>query len=147
MNEFSEFDVVDAIKVCDLAKIVRHRRIIAPVYAAPGIDVRAVKRETGFNIHWGPTHQNDLPDYIARGFKRTAKMYGVQFGFRDRLEQAVANAVAYAMTMAVGLLFWPAFVGRVIGLILVTYLLGFVCTPCFSAKCDGAGPESSWAYW
>src|SRR5262245_52571783 len=59
MNEFTEHDIVDAINVSDLGNIVKHRTIITPPYAAPGVDVRFIKRETGFNIKWGPTHLND----------------------------------------------------------------------------------------
>lgn len=67
MNEFTEFDVIDAINVSGIKDLVQHRRIIAPVYAAPGIDIRAIKRETGFNVQWGPTHLDDLPRYIEKG--------------------------------------------------------------------------------
>jgi len=125
MNEFSEHDVIDAINVAGLAGIVSHRRIIAPPYAAPGVNVRAVQRETGFHIQWGPTHLNDLPRYVGQNFKRTNDMLAVQFGFRDRIEQALANTCCYSMTIALGLLFWPKFVLAVMGMILVAYLFGF----------------------
>src|SRR6267378_6329867 len=96
MNEFSEHDVIDALYVADLRNIVAHRRIIAPPYAAPGVDVQAVFRETGFHIKWGPTHLDDLPNYIASSFKRTHAMIGVKFGLRDRIEQALANSCCYS---------------------------------------------------
>lgn len=125
MNEFSEFDIIDAINVSGLKNLVKHRRLITPVYAAPGIDVKAVKRETGFNVHWGPTHLNDLPRYIENGFRRTSDMFQVKFGLQDRLEQALSNASAYAMTIALGLIFWPAFFAKIIGLIFLVYMFGY----------------------
>ncbi len=125
MNEFTEHDVVDAINVSDLRNVVRHRQIVAPPYAAPGVDVQVVKRETGFHIKWGPTHLNDIPAYIKNGYKRTNEMIQVQFGFRDRLEQAVANICCYCMTIAIGLLFFPRYILGVMGLVAITYLVWF----------------------
>ena len=125
MNEYSEHDVIDAVNVADLGAIVKHRRLIAPPYAAPGVNAHAVREETGFRIIWGPTHLNDLRRYVANGFRRTDDMARVQFGFQDRLEQALSTALAYSMTIAVLLIFWPAYIIRVMGLILVTYLYGF----------------------
>jgi ferredoxin len=131
MNEFSDYDIIDAINVSGLRDLVKHTRIIVPVYAAPGVDIGAVKRETGFNVHWGPTHLNDLPRYIANGCRRTSDMYKVKFTFQDRLEQSLATALAYAMTIGLGLIIWPAFIGRVIGVIFLVYLFGFCLYPIF----------------
>jgi NAD-dependent dihydropyrimidine dehydrogenase PreA subunit len=125
MNEYTEHDIVDAINVSHLSKIVRHRQIIAPPYAAPGVDIRAVKRETGFHIKWGPTHLDDIPAYIKHGYKRSNDMVQVQFGFRDRLEQALANTCTYSLTIAIGLLFIPKFILGLIALIAIGHLLWF----------------------
>jgi NAD-dependent dihydropyrimidine dehydrogenase PreA subunit len=131
MNEFSEFDIIDAINVSGLQKLVKHRRLITPVYAAPGINVQAVKQETGFNIDWGPTHLNDLPRYIENGLRRTSDMFKVKFGFQDRLEQALSNASAYAGTVGIGIIFWPAVFARIFGLIFLVYIFGFCLYPTF----------------
>ncbi|WP_051334989.1 HgcAB-like fusion protein [Bradyrhizobium sp. Ai1a-2] len=131
MNEFSEYDVIDAINVANLGNLVKHRRIIAPVYSAPGVDISAVKRETGFNIKWGPTHLDDLPRFIAAGFKRTNDMFQVKFGLQDRLEQAVSTAWCYTMTIALIGLVWPIFFFTVSGLIFFVYLFGFTLYPLF----------------
>jgi len=129
MNEFSEYDVIDAVTVSGLSRLVNHRRIIAPVYAAPGIDVKAVKGATGFNIHWGPTHLNDLPRYIANGLKRTSDMFVVKFGLQDRLEQALSTTLAYTLTIGVGFFFAPRFVAGVVGVIATVYLFSFCFYP------------------
>jgi NAD-dependent dihydropyrimidine dehydrogenase PreA subunit len=129
MNEFTEYDVIDAINVSGIRDLVRHRRIIAPVYAAPGIDIRAIKEETGFNIQWGPTHLDDLPRYIANGLKRTHDMFQVRFGLQDRLEQALSTAWCYTMTVGLVLILWPLFFLKVIGIIFAVYLFGFTFYP------------------
>ncbi len=125
MNEYTEHDVVDAINVADLGALVRHRQIIAPPYAAPGIDVPYIKRETGFHLKWGPTHLNDIPAYIKNNYRRTNEMAQVQFGFRDRLEQALANISNYCMTIAIGLFLVPRFILGAMALIVIGHLLWF----------------------
>ena len=129
MNEFTEYDVIDVINVSCIRDLVRHRRIIAPVYAAPGIDIRTIKKETGFNIQWGPTHLNDLPRYIANGLKRTHDMFQVKFGLQDRLEQALSTAWCYSMTIGLVLIWWPLFFVKVVGIIFAVYLFGFTFYP------------------
>jgi NAD-dependent dihydropyrimidine dehydrogenase PreA subunit len=125
MNEFTEHDVIDAVNVAELCRVVRHRRMVAPPYAAPGVDVRKVKEETGFRIIWGPTHLDDLPRYLDNRARRTYDMTLVQFGLRDRMEQALSTACAYCLTIAVGLFFWPRLVLGTMGLVFVVYLVGF----------------------
>jgi NAD-dependent dihydropyrimidine dehydrogenase PreA subunit len=105
--------------------VVRHRQIIAPPYAAPGVDAGAVKQQTGFHVKWGPTHLNDIPAYIRNGYKRTNEMVQVQFEFPDRLEQALANICCYSMTIAIGLLFFPKYILGAMGVIVVGHLLWF----------------------
>jgi NAD-dependent dihydropyrimidine dehydrogenase PreA subunit len=125
MNEFSEHDVIDAINVADLSNVVKHRRLIAPPYAAPGVDIDKVKQETGFRTTWGPTHLNDLPRYLDNNARRTYDMSLVQFGFKDRMEQALSTACAYCLTIAVGLLFFPHYVLGAMLLTFVVYISGF----------------------
>ncbi len=125
MNEFTEHDVVDAINVAHLDAVVRHRQIIAPPYAAPGVDIRKVQQETGFHIKWGPTHLDDIPAYIRNGYKRTNDMIQVQFGLRDRFEQALANTCCYCMTIAIGLLAVPRYTLGVMALIAFAYMFWF----------------------
>lgn len=125
MNEFTEHDVIDAINVSNIGHKVHHRRLIAPPYGAPGIDARAVKRETGFNIIWGPTHLDDIPRFIKNNYKRTNDMLQVQFGFQDRMEQALSTSLAYSLTIAVLALFWPRYIFSVVGMIFFSYCFAF----------------------
>jgi ferredoxin len=125
MNEFNEFDIIDAINVCAIKDKVRGRRIIAPPYAAPGVDVRKVHEQTGFRLAWGPTHLDDLPDYIARNYRRTNAMTRAQFGLTDRLEQALSTALVYCMTIAPLAFFFPRYTFAVMGLIFLFHLTWF----------------------
>lgn len=125
MNEFSEYDVIDAINIAGLPELVKHTRIIAPPYAAPGVDVQKVKEETGYRIIWGPTHLNDLRRYLANMGRRTHDMTLVQFGFQDRMEQALSTSLAYCLTIAVLAFFRPKYVFRAMVMIFAVYCYGF----------------------
>lgn len=125
MNEYSEHDVIDAVNVAGLSSVVSHRRLIAPPYAAPGVDAAVVRERTGFRIVWGPTHLNDIPRYLINLQRRTHDMTLVQFGFADRMEQALSTATAYCLTIAVGAFFWPRYVFGAMGIVFAVYSFGF----------------------
>ncbi|AXS41684.1 HgcAB-like fusion protein [Breoghania sp. L-A4] len=125
MNEFNEFDIIDAINVSGIKDKVLARRIIAPPYAAPGVNAKEVQARTGFKLVWGPTHFDDLPAYIAGNYRRTSEMTRAQFGFWDRMEQAVSTALVYAMTIFFLIFFFPAYTLITMGLILLFHLTWF----------------------
>lgn len=125
MNEFSEHDVIDAVTVADLHSVVKHRRMIAPPYAAPGVEAAKVKEKTGFRLIWGPTHLNDIPRYLQNKARRTYDMTLVQFGFQDRMEQALSTATAYCLTIAIGAIFLPRYFLGAMVIVFVVYCAGF----------------------
>ena len=125
MNEFNEFDIIDAINVSHLKGKVKGRRIIAPPYAAPGVDVKVIEEQTSFKLEWGPTHLDDLPDYIDKNYRRTSEMTLAQFGFLDRMEQALSTALVYCLTIFPLLFFFPTYTWILMGLIFVFHLTWF----------------------
>ncbi len=125
MNEFNEYDIIDAINVSKITDKVRGRRIIAPPYAAPGVDIKEVERQTGFKLAWGPTHLDDLPAYIDENYRRSKAMTQAQFGFLDRIEQALSTALVYCMTIAPLLFFYPRYTLTMMALIFVLHLTWF----------------------
>lgn len=125
MNEFNEFDIIDAINVSGIKEKVAGRRIIAPPYAAPGVDTKEVQRQTGFKLAWGPTHLDDLPAYIEANYRRTSEMTQAQFGLADRLEQALSTALVYCMTIFPLLFFVPGYTLTLMGLIFLLHLSWF----------------------
>ncbi len=127
MNEFSEYDIIDAINVADLANLVNHRRIISPPYAAPGIDVRHVVKETGFRITWGPAHLKDIPEYIKNNYKRTNDMLAAKFTLGNRIAVALSTAMAYSITfvyLLILLIFFPQYT---VGFILLFFAVHLFC--------------------
>ncbi|SRR6266568_283004 len=129
MNEFSEHDIIDAVNVARLSTLVNHRKLIAPPYAAPGVDVEEVMKETGFRLAWGPAHLIDLPRYIANGFKRTNDMVAVPFNFRDRFEVGLGSATAYIIMAGLLAFFSAKYALIVSALLFTTQLFSFVFWP------------------
>jgi len=118
---FTAQRVIDAIKVSRLEQKIDHRDLILPALAAPGVDLRLVKKETGFRARFGPVYARDIPAYLAAGRKKTEAMRRFDFGLAHRLDMflpmnfpiyligAVALAV-FARQYLVGFtaLFWGA---------------------------------------
>jgi len=83
---FTAQRVIDAIKVSALERKVDHRQVILPALAAPGVDPRLVKEETGFRARFGPVYARDIPAYLAAGKKNTEAMRRFDFGLGHRLD-------------------------------------------------------------
>jgi len=72
-GELNEFSVISAIKTSGISEKVNHRVLIAPQLSAPGIDVKKVKKETGWNVKFGPVYAKDIPEYVRNNFKKPRK--------------------------------------------------------------------------
>lgn len=68
-----------------LQGIVSHRRVIVPQLSAPGVDAAAVRKATGFRVHFGPVRAEDIPAYVGAGLRADRRMRAVRFGLLDRL--------------------------------------------------------------
>ena len=107
-GDFNAHSVISVIKITDISSKVKHRTIIAPQLSAPGIDVKKVKDETGWNIVFGPVYAKYIPEYVRNGFKKTEKMRKVKFTVRDRLEMASTYFFSLAVFL-ISILFALAF--------------------------------------
>ena len=83
---FTHNRVIDAIKVCQLADKVAHREVILPALSASGVDLDAVREETGFRARFGPVYAKDIPAYLAGRKKKTEAMRRFDFGLKHRLD-------------------------------------------------------------
>ena len=81
---FATDNLVRSIKNSFLADIVKHRRIIVPQLAATGVAAHLVKEQSGFKVIYGPVRANDIKAFVEAGYKATAEMRKVTFGFYDR---------------------------------------------------------------
>jgi len=82
---FSAAEVAHRLLASGLPGLVRHRRVILPQLAAPGVAAHELARLTGFQVVYGPVRAADLPGFLSRGCKADVAMRRVAFGFRERL--------------------------------------------------------------
>lgn len=107
--------VIGALRVSELGKIVQHRDIVLPQLCANGVDGWRIRRETGWEVHWGPVRAEDLPDYISAGKVKTNTMRWIQFPLKDRLEMVTVTLGFYGLIILIPVaifwreLFWPIF--------------------------------------
>lgn len=102
-GDLNEFSVISVIKTSKIGEKVDHRVIVAPQLSAPGIDVRKVKEETGWEVRFGPVYAKDIPQYL-RSRTKPSRMRLVRFGLVDRLEMATVYFVTTALVLSLPLL-------------------------------------------
>ncbi len=81
---FSTKEVVRRVKLSQVNKVVSHSQLILPQLSATGIAAHQVKKESGFNVIYGPVRAKDLPKFLASGFKSEPDMRMVTFSAGDR---------------------------------------------------------------
>jgi hypothetical protein len=81
---FGTDDLSEKIHACGLSQIVSHRELILPQLAAPGVAVHIAKKNTGFNIRFGPILSSDLPAFIDSGYTATPEMRLKKFPIMER---------------------------------------------------------------
>lgn len=81
---FGTPELIRRIKSSALARIVRHRRLILPQLGAPGVSAGEVRKNTGFNVKYGPVRAGDIVKYITDGYSATPAMRTVTFTFAER---------------------------------------------------------------
>lgn len=96
-GHFSHKEILAAIKTSEIAEFTKQRTLILPRLAASGVNIREIKRKSGFRSKFGPVRLEDIPEYLREGDKNiTEPMKRIRFNLRDKLE------------MGVGAGLWPA---------------------------------------
>ncbi len=81
---FGTAEVVRRVTECGLARVVSHRRLVAPQLGATGVSAHQVRRDCGFSVVYGPVRAEDLPAFLDARMKATEEMRRVRFPLRDR---------------------------------------------------------------
>lgn len=87
--DFNEHKIADAVHSEGLAGKVAHRELILPQLGAVGIDLKRLRKESGFRGVWGPADLEDIPAFLDQGKKSDEKMRLVRFSQADRFYNAV----------------------------------------------------------
>jgi CO dehydrogenase/acetyl-CoA synthase delta subunit len=82
---FGTDELIQRISATNLEKVVSHRAIILPQLGAVGVRASEVQTKTGFRVAFGPVRAQDIPAYVAAGYKKTEEMRTVKFPILDRL--------------------------------------------------------------
>ena len=98
---FGTKELVHRIREVALDKIVTHKRIILPQLGATGVAAHEVKKETGFNVHYGPVRASDINRFIKDGYRADKEMRKVAFGFLDRVK-LIPNDLIYGKYYLLG---------------------------------------------
>lgn len=111
--------VISALRVSELGEIVHHRDLVLPQLCANGVDGWRIRREIGWEVHWGPVRAEDIPDYLVAGRDKTDAMRWVRFPLKDRLEMVTVTLGFYGLIILLPVaifwreLFWPVFISLV----------------------------------
>jgi hypothetical protein len=81
---FGTDELINRIKVTGLENIISHRKVILPQLGAAGVSAFTVKKETGWQVEYGPVRAADIKDYMQT-HKATPEMRTVRFSLRDRI--------------------------------------------------------------
>lgn len=134
---FGTEEIARRVEAVGLKDVVRHRTLVLPELAAPGVQAHEVTKLTGFKVAYGPVRAGDIKAYLASGMQATKEMRTVRFTAFDRLVLApmeVAGAVKPTL-IVFGVLFLLNAIGLGhYGLVdlyayLGTLLVGCVITP------------------
>ncbi|MFX1245688.1 MAG: HgcAB-like fusion protein [Promethearchaeota archaeon] len=122
-GDFTAHSVIAAIKLSGINNLVRHRGLILPQLAAPGVDPDVIKQETGWTAQFGPVYAADIPAYLKNEAKKTECMRTVRFPVSRRLEMASLYAIMISLcAVPLSLIFAPTRLLLTLGIIwLLTY--------------------------
>ncbi len=160
---FGTKELTGRIAEVGLEKRVRHRTVILPQLAAPGVSAPAVAKSSGFRVVYGPVRARDIPAFLSNGLKKDDSMRRVQFRLGDRMAVSGIEvvhswpffAVLLAVAAVLSLPFNEGYFGRliasflpfagsvIVGTLVFPALLPLLPTRVFSLK--GAILGAGWA--
>jgi hypothetical protein len=84
-GSFSANEIALQVGRTRLAKIVTHRELILPQFAAAGVASHKLKKECGFTGTYGPVRAKDLAEYLKHNNQADERMRSVTFTLGERL--------------------------------------------------------------
>ena len=82
---FGTDELLHRIETSALSNYVAHKKLVLPQLGATGVSAHEVKRQSGFDVEYGPVRASDIKEYIEAGYEATKEMRTVQFNLWDRL--------------------------------------------------------------
>ncbi|MGA9397709.1 MAG: mercury methylation corrinoid protein HgcA [Anaerolineaceae bacterium] len=97
---FGTDELVNKIEETGLKDVVRHRTLILPQLAAPGVAAHTVRKRSGFKVEYGPVRSADLPEYL-KTHQATPEMRRVRFPLVDRAVLVPVELVGTFLALAI----------------------------------------------
>ncbi|MBA7477280.1 hypothetical protein ES707_12685 [subsurface metagenome] len=91
-GHFSQKSIIRAIEFTNLFKYISHRNLILPQFAAAGMDVQVIKKETGATAIFGPAYIEDIKAFLNKS-RKESELRGVRFDIRQRMEMALGSSL------------------------------------------------------
>ncbi len=88
-DSLNNHSVISVIKTSGIEDKVKHKKVILPQLAAPGIETKVIQKNIGWKILWGPVDAKDIPAFFESNYEKTDEMKQVKFGFFQRIEMAI----------------------------------------------------------
>ncbi|MBW2368121.1 MAG: hypothetical protein JRH15_09565 [Deltaproteobacteria bacterium] len=82
---FGTQEVVHRIKQVGLDRVVGHCELILPQLSATGVEARAVRKQSGFKVVWGPVRACDIKRFLEDGKSAQPPMRQVTFTINERM--------------------------------------------------------------
>ncbi len=111
---FGTDEIIRRVDLAGLHERVTHRTLIVPQLGAPGVAAHTVKKQTGFNVVYGPVRARDIKPFLANRMKATPEMRQVRFTLAERLAVVPSELVAaleYSLIPFAALALWHLFAG------------------------------------
>jgi hypothetical protein len=81
---FGTKEIIRRVAKSNLKDVVSHKTLIVPQLGAVGVSAHEVKKESGFNVIYGPVRAHEIPAFMSAGRKATPEMRLVSFNLLDR---------------------------------------------------------------
>lgn len=111
---FGTAEIIRRVDLTGLHERVSHRTLIVPQLGAPGVAAHLVKKQTGFNVVYGPVRARDIKPFLANRMKATPEMRQVEFTFAERLAvvpNELIAALEYSLIPFAALALWHLIAG------------------------------------
>ncbi len=131
-GHLNNHSVISVIKTSGIESKVKHKKIILPQLAAPGIEAKEILKRTNWKVLWGPVEAKKIPEFFDRNFEKTAAMKQVKFRILQRIEMATMWAFLAALIL---MPIWGPLFGVeaafMLAQIFLTYLLIMITFPLY----------------
>lgn len=103
-DDFNTNSVLSIVKTSGIDDLVSHRTLILPQLSAPGMDPLSIKKDSGWNVKFGPVYAKDINSYIEQEFIKSEAQRIVRFPISKRIE--MASLYFFLLFLLISVIYW-----------------------------------------